>query len=90
MYERLRPLVGHRLAWATERLFAFLAGRELCVECGDRAGYHVAGAAYCRSDAWAANGGHQPDDDDDNEPPGAGADPFGRPDPQTHPEYWRE
>lgn len=25
-----------------------------------------------------------------DEPPGAGADPFGRPDPQTHPEYWTE
>lgn len=26
----------------------------------------------------------------DDEPPGAGADPFGRPDPQTHPEFWTE
>jgi hypothetical protein len=25
-----------------------------------------------------------------DEPPGAGADPFGRPDPRTHPEYWTE
>jgi hypothetical protein len=24
------------------------------------------------------------------EPRGAGADPAGRPDPRTHPEYWRE
>ncbi len=24
------------------------------------------------------------------EPLGAGADPYGRPDPQTHPEYWTE
>ena len=24
------------------------------------------------------------------EPRGAGADPFGRPDPRTHPEYWTE
>lgn len=24
------------------------------------------------------------------EPPGAGKDPYGRPDPQTHPEYWCE
>lgn len=24
------------------------------------------------------------------EPRGAGADPYGRPDPQTHPEYWTE
>lgn len=27
---------------------------------------------------------------DFDEPPGAGADPFGRPDPSTHPEFWRE
>jgi hypothetical protein len=26
----------------------------------------------------------------DDEPPGAGADPYGRPDPLTHPEYWTE
>jgi hypothetical protein len=25
-----------------------------------------------------------------DEPPGAGADPYGRPDPRTHPEYWTE
>lgn len=25
-----------------------------------------------------------------DEPPGAGADPFGRPDPLTHPEFWTE
>jgi hypothetical protein len=25
-----------------------------------------------------------------DEPAGAGKDPFGRPDPKTHPEYWRE
>jgi hypothetical protein len=25
-----------------------------------------------------------------DEPPGAGADPWGRPDPRTHPEYWTE
>jgi hypothetical protein len=25
-----------------------------------------------------------------DEPHGAGADPFGRPDPQTHPEFWTE
>lgn len=25
-----------------------------------------------------------------DEPPGAGADPFGRPDPRTHPEFWTE
>jgi hypothetical protein len=27
---------------------------------------------------------------EDDEPAGAGADPFGRPDPRTHPEYWTE
>jgi hypothetical protein len=31
-----------------------------------------------------------PDSDPDDEPPGAGADPFGRPDPRTHPEFWCE
>lgn len=25
-----------------------------------------------------------------DEPPRAGSDPFGRPDPRTHPEYWTE
>lgn len=30
------------------------------------------------------------EDDPYDEPPGAGADPFGRPDPRTHPEYWTE
>lgn len=27
---------------------------------------------------------------DFDEPAGAGTDPYGRPDPRTHPEYWRE
>lgn len=27
---------------------------------------------------------------EDVEPPGAGRDPYGRPDPRTHPEYWTE
>lgn len=27
---------------------------------------------------------------DYDEPPGAGADPYGRPDPRTNPEYWTE
>lgn len=31
-----------------------------------------------------------PEDEDDGEPIGAGADPFGRPDPRTHPEFWTE
>lgn len=26
----------------------------------------------------------------DDEPPGSGADPYGRPDPRTHPDYWTE
>ena len=25
-----------------------------------------------------------------SEPPGAGRDPYGRPDPRTHPEFWTE
>lgn len=90
VYYRLRPIVGHRLAWGLERLLARLTGRELCAECGDTAHYHVGPEAYCRRCAWDANGGEQPADDDDNEPPGAGADPYGRPSPRTHPEYWME
>jgi hypothetical protein len=31
-----------------------------------------------------------PNSDPDDEPSGAGADPFGRPDPRTHPEFWCE
>jgi hypothetical protein len=27
---------------------------------------------------------------DPPDPPGAGRDPWGRPDPHTHPEYWTE
>ena len=96
IYYTLRPLLGHRIVWATERLWCKLRGIELCAECGDRASYHVwsdevtAYRAYCRTCGWVANKGSQPYDDDDNEPPGAGTDPYGRPDPQTNPEYWRE
>lgn len=46
------------------------------------AGEEVAGPFTTASDAekWI----------DEAEPWGAGSDPFGRPDPQTHPEYWME
>ena len=39
--------------------------------------------------SWAELGQLGPDVDPD-EPYGAGADPYGRPDPLTHPEYWAE
>jgi hypothetical protein len=90
VYYPLRRLFGHRLAWAAERAWAWLTRRKLCDVCGDTARYTVEGLPHCRPCAWNANGGQQPADDPDNEPPGAGADPWGRPDPATHPEYWRE
>ncbi len=45
----------------------------------DPAGERV-GEAHDLAAAWAR----------DAEPWGAGRDPFGRPDPQTHPEFWCE
>jgi hypothetical protein len=60
-----------------------------CVDCGKPAVHLIADEPYCRSCAWAELG-RQPDDDTDSEPPGAGADPYGRPDPQTEPGAWRE
>lgn len=40
---------------------------------------------------WSALGRLQPDvNADEDEPSGAGADPYGRPDPHTHPEFWTE
>jgi hypothetical protein len=35
-------------------------------------------------------GARSPDFGQSDEPHGAGADPFGRPDPQTQPEFWTE
>jgi uncharacterized protein RhaS with RHS repeats len=39
---------------------------------------------------WDELGNLLPATDPDDEPPGAGADPYGRPDPLTHPEFWVE
>ncbi len=61
-----------------------------CIDCGRPARYHVRDHPFCRPCAWMANGNEQPQDDPDNEPPGAGADPYGRPDPLKHPEAWME
>ena len=80
---------SHKLVEAADKLERALSA-ETCHECGDRARYHVGDDAYCRPCAWHANDGKQPEDDTDSEPPGAGRDYWGRPDPQTHPEAWME
>ena len=89
VYGRLRPRIGHRLAWRCERTLALLQRRPLCAWCGETARFCVGGKGYCYACAWQANDGNPPGDPYE-EPPGAGADPYGRPSPATHPEYWCE
>jgi hypothetical protein len=48
------------------------------------------GEADARFGVCPECGAGAPDFRQSDEPHGAGADPFGRPDPQTHPEFWRE